>query len=547
MSVQIEMSVAEFDLGVIMHLVQGGMISGGEFNPGHCVPRDVLSITVSKRNRTFMKIAFIGAGSIGFTRKILTDLMIVPEFRDASEIAFTDIDARNLDMVTRLCRRDMQENGVRSKLTATTDRRRALTGANYVFCVVRVGGLEAFKTDIDIPLAYGIDQCVGDTLCAGGIMYAQRGIPVMLEFCRDISEMAAPGCVFISHVNPMAMNTWACSKYAGDVKFIGLCHGVEGGIRQIARALNVATDELDVVCAGINHQTWYIQIRHRGREIGRRELLAAFEKDDELRATEKVRIDMMRRFGYYSTESNGHLSEYVPWYRKRPREIRRWIDMRSWIHGETGGYLRVCTEGRNWFKTDFQNWLKAPPAQYKPENRGHEHGSYIIESLETGRLYRGHFNVVNRDCITNLPADAVVEVPGYVDGNGLNIPIIGDLPLGCAAVCNASVSVQRLAVEAAVTGDDELLRQAMMMDPLVGAVCSPPEIWQLVDDMLIAQARWLPQYKSAVSAAKRRRKNEPRIATRVTRGAARIDVKDIKTLAKNAAAVRAGTAAADKK
>lgn len=168
---------------------------------------------------------------------------------------------------------------------------------------------------------------------------------------------------------------------------------------------------------------------------------------------------MLRRFGYFSTESNGHLSEYVPWYRKRPEEIRDWIDLGVWINGETGGYLRVCREGRNWFEVDFPNWLKEPPMKYAREERSQEHGSYIIEALETGRTYRGHFNVVNRGVITNLPPDAVVEVPGYVDATGIHIPVIGDLPLGCAAVCNASISVQRLAVEAAVRGDDLLLRQ----------------------------------------------------------------------------------------
>ncbi len=493
-----------------------------------------------------MKITFIGAGSIGFTRRIVSDLLSIPEFRDTLDIAFTDIDAANLDRVTRLCRRDIEANGVKARLTATTDRRAALMGAHYVFCVVRIGGLEAFATDIDIPLKYGVDQCVGDTLCAGGLMYAQRGIPAMLEFCRDINAVAAPGCVLISHVNPMAMNTWACNKYGDGIKFIGLCHGVQGGIQTLGQALDLPSAELDVICAGINHQTWYIQVRHRGREIGSAELLKAFEGHAELRATEKVRIDMLRRFGYFSTESNGHLSEYVPWYRKRPREIRRWIDMRSWILGETGGYLRICTEGRDWFKTDFPNWLKAPPITFDPAARTQEHGAYLVESLETGRRYRGHFNVINRGCITNLPPDAVVEVPGYVDGNGLNIPIVGDLPLGCAAVCNASISVQRMAVEAAVTGDDQLLRQAMLMDPLVGAVCDPPEVWQMVDELLVAQARWLPQYGKAIAAAKRRLAKGPRIPTRTWKGAARKPVKTTVAMAKNASQARKLAAAADK-
>ncbi len=483
-----------------------------------------------------MKVAIVGAGSIGFTRGIVRDILGVPEFRDNTHFAFTDISKRNLDMVYRLCKRDMEANGVKSKITATLDRRAAFKGANYVFCVVRVGGLEAFQADIDIPLRYGIDQCVGDTLCAGGIMYAQRGIPVLLEFCKDIAEVAAPGCVFITHSNPMAMNTWACNKYGHGVKTIGLCHGVEGGHRLIANAFGLPVEEVDIVCAGINHQTWYIQIKHKGKDLTGR-LLAALEKHPVYSKTEKVRIDMLRRFGYFSTESNGHLSEYVPWYRKRPREIRKWISLDSWILGETGGYLRVCTENRRWFETDFPNWMKAEPWTFGPEHRGGEHGSHIIEGLETGRCYRGHFNVVNNGCITNLPPDCVVEVPGYVDANGLNIPIVGALPLGCAGVLNNSVSVQRLGVEAAVHGDDELLRQAMMLDPLTGAVCNPPEIWQMVDEFLVEQARWLPQYKNAIRRARRRLKKSKRDRTfiktkRSYKGAARKHVKTAAELRK---------------
>jgi alpha-galactosidase len=281
-----------------------------------------------------------------------------------------------------------------------------------------------------------------------------------------------------------------------------------------------------------NHQTWYISIKHKGKDLTGK-LLAAFEGDPEIREAEKVRIDMLRRFGYFSTESNGHLSEYVPWYRKRVDEIRNWINTDTWINGETGGYLRACTEGRNWFEHDFPNWMKEPPLTFTPESRGHEHGSFIVEALETGRTYRGHFNVVNRGVITNLPADAIVEVPGYVDSNGMNIPVVGDLPLGCAAVCSASISVQRLSVEAAMSGNDELLRQAFMMDPLTGAVLNPPEIWQMVDDMLTAGEQWLPQYKKAIAEAKKRQKSGKRIPTRDFAGAARLHTKTVEEMEKD--------------
>ncbi|SDZ23653.1 alpha-galactosidase [Evansella caseinilytica] len=489
------------------------------------------------------KIAFIGAGSIGFTRGLLRDLLAVPEFQTV-EIAFTDINERNLEMVTELCQRDIDKNGLDITIQSTLDRREALKDAKYILNVVRIGGLEAFKTDVDIPLKYGIDQCVGDTLCAGGIMYGQRGIAEMMSICKDIRETAASDCLLLNYANPMAMLTWACNKYGG-VNTIGLCHGVQGGHHQIAQAFGLDKKDVDIICAGINHQTWYIQIKHQGEDLTGK-LLEAFENHPEFSKTEKVRIDMLRRFGYYSTESNGHLSEYVPWYRKRPQEINDWIDLGTWINGETGGYLRVCTEGRNWFETDFPNWMKDPALEYKPEARSEEHGSYIIEGLETGRVYRGHFNVVNNGVIANLPNDAIIEAPGYVDANGINMPHIGDLPLGPAAVCNVSISVQRLAVEAAVHGDDRLLRQAFMIDPLTGAVCNPPEIWQLVDEMLVAQEQWLPQYKAAVAAAKERLASEPLLPTKEYEGAARLKVKTVEEMAKNRAEANKNAGEADK-
>lgn len=476
-----------------------------------------------------VKIAFIGAGSVGFTRQLVRDLLAVPELAN-TEFAFTDISRRNLDMVTQLCRKDIRTNRLPAKVTATRDRRRALEGAQYVFNVSRVGGLEAFQLDIDIPLKYGIDQCVGDTLCVGGIMYGQRGIPCILDFCRDMREVSAPDVLFLNYANPMAMMTWAALEYGG-VRTLGLCHGVHGGWVQIAHALG-AKDwrEVEVVAAGINHQTWFIKVLHRGREISGAELLDAFERHPVYSRTEKVRIDVLRRFGYFSTESNGHLSEYLPWYRKRPGEIRRWIDLSTWINGETGGYLRCCIENRNWFETDFPNWMAATDPPVAPENRGHEHGSYIIEGLETGRCYRGHFNVRNNGCITNLPGDAVVEVPGYVDRTGVNIPRIGDLPLACAATLSASIHVQRMAVRAAVEGNVTLLKQAVLHDPLTGAVCNPDEIWQMVDEMLVAQAQWLPQYRHEIAAAKKRLATSKPLGTRKTRGAARLRIQSVEEL-----------------
>ena len=508
------------------------------------------------------RITFIGAGSIGFTRQLVSDILAVAQLQKCT-ISLTDCNPDNLDMVTRLIRRDMEANHSEATLCATTDRREALRGADYVFCLVRVGGIEAFELDIDIALRYGVDQCVGDTLCPGGIMYAQRTIPALLDFCKDIREVANPDCLLLNYANPMAMNTWACTTVGG-VRTVGLCHGVQGGHGMIKWVIerewnrdngfepgsegyrSLALSDVDIVCAGINHQTWYIRVLFNGQDWTGR-LLEGFERHPEYCHTEKVRIDMLRRFGYFSTESNGHLSEYLPWYRKRPDEIHKWIDLSSWINGETGGYLRVTTEGRNWFETDFPNWLKEPPRIFSQENRGHEHGSYIVEALETGKIYRGHFNVINNGCIANLPDDAVVEVPGYVDRNGISIPRVGTLPLGCAAVCASSISVQRLGVAAACSGDDTLLRQAMMLDPLTGAVCSPDEIWQMTDAFLVAQARWLPQYVEAIQKAQERIEQDNPVAPRTGyRGAARITTKSVEEMSRSREEATRNASQADK-
>ena len=293
----------------------------------------------------------------------------------------------------------------------------------------------------------------------------------------------------------MAMNTWAAIEY-GKVDTIGLCHGVQHGGEQIAAVLGAKdTSELEFICSGINHQTWYIDIRFRGRKIEKDELVAAFERHPVYSQQEKVRIDVLKRFGFYSTELNGHLSEYLPWYRKRPEEISRWIDMSDWIHGETGGYLRHSHRNAQLVR----DRLPAAPRGGGPADRPgqaldrarqlHHRGDRdrpdAIAATSTSRT---------SGLITNLPADAIVESPGFVDRFGLNMVAGITLPEACAATCIASINVQRMSVHAAITGDVELLKLAVLHDPLVGAICSPDEVWQMVDEMLVAQAEWLPQY-----------------------------------------------------
>ena len=278
-----------------------------------------------------VKIAVIGAGSITFSRGLMRDILAVPELQD-SIFAFTDINERNLEMMDLLGKRDIEANGLPARIISTLSRKKALEDADYVLNLTRIGGLEAFRLDVDIPLKYGVDQCVGDTLCAGGIMYGQRNIPKILKFCADIRDVSKPSALFLNYANPNAMNTWAAIKY-GKVKTLGLCHGVQGGHWQIAKVIQLLVNgsktendpgfvpveqkDVDIICAGINHQTWYISVKYKGEDWTGR-MLEGFQKHPEFSRTEKVRIDILKRFGYYSTESNGHLSEYVAWYRKRP-------------------------------------------------------------------------------------------------------------------------------------------------------------------------------------------------------------------------------------
>lgn len=437
-----------------------------------------------------MKIAMIGAGSVGFTRRLFMDVLAVPEFRECT-FHLMDISQEAVDMAAALCRKMVSDNALPTRVDAGTDRRAALDGADYVICTIRVGGLEAFAHDIEIPLKYGVDQCVGDTLGPGGVFYALRTIPVLLDIAKDMRELC-PDALLLNYSNPMAMNCWAVRR-AGAVRVVGLCHGVQGGAEQIAKALGVPYEELEYVCAGINHQTWFIRVAHRGVDRTG-DILAAFKADPELMKSEPLRIDMLERFGYYSTESNGHLSEYVPWYRKRPAEKDRWVDYSTWIGGETGGYLRCCRESRDEYRENFPKWLSGEMDQIALGSRSREHGSYIIEALETGRRYWGCFNVENTGLITNLPEGCTVELPCIVDSTGIHPCFVGDLPMQCAATCRASVSVQEMAVEAALTGDRQLVRLAVLHDPLTAAVCNPEEVWAMVDEMFTALAPWLPQF-----------------------------------------------------
>ena len=446
-------------------------------------------------------VGFEVVGGTGFVRSMFTDLMSVPEFHDI-EVSFTDSDERNLRIVTELCQKDLDANEIPIKIQATTNRREALKDAKYIFNSMRVGDDQVYANDTEIPLKYGVDQCFADTVCAGGIMYGQRMIAAMGEICKDIREVSRPDVLQINDCNPNPMVVWACNTYYG-VNTIGCCHGVVFCTKQIGKVLGINYKDLDIIAAGLNHRTFFLSIKHNGEEL-KDILLQAYYDHPDIHKQEKVRVDVLKNFGCISTETNGHLSEYVSWYRNDPEKLKKWISMDTFAGGETAGFLRLCSDGRMWYEEDCENWIHGPAKKYDGSDRSQEHGSYIVEALETGRVYREHLNVINHGAIKNLPDDCVVELPVYVDRNGINVPVLGELPTGIAALCSASVSVERLSVMAAVEGNIEYLRQAMLLDPLVGACCDPDDVIQMIDEFLIADADYLPQYRQEVEEAKKR-------------------------------------------
>ncbi len=440
-------------------------------------------------------ITLIGAGSVVFTRNLCSDILLTPALQE-STISLMDIDAGRLAQAKDLVQALIDGRKLRAKVEATTDRREAVRGADYVVTTFQQGGLEAYRLDIEIPKRYGVEQCVGDTLGPGGVFRSLRTIPVLLELCDDMDELA-PEALLLNYVNPMAANCWAVDAATGR-PHVGLCHSVQGTSGMLAKWLGVPYDEVVYRCAGINHQAFFLEFR-RGKEDLYPRLLKAVERD-EVYAEEPVRIDLMKSFGYFVTESSGHASEYVPYFRKSETMVDeelvpRFKDPRnSWYGlGRTGGYLNHCIGRLEASKGDYEDLIAG--TKPLPAERTHEYGSYIIEAIETNSPVRINGNVPNRGLITNLPEGCCVEVPCLVDGSGVQPTRVGAMPAQLAALNRTNVNVQELIVEAALSGKTEAVHHAVLLDPLTAAVCTLPQIHAMVDEMLQAQAPWLPQFK----------------------------------------------------
>ncbi len=433
------------------------------------------------------KIAMIGAGSLVFCKTLVMDMLATEALRD-SEICLMNRTRPKLDQMAAFVRRVVKENGLKTKVSATLDRRAALRGADYVILMVQVGGVETFRHDYEIPLKYGVDQCIGDSLGPGGVMRGLRTIPLLVDIVRDMAELC-PQALLLNYANPMAACCLALGRVAGPVQFIGLCHGVQTTLDLISRYVDVPKDQIGYLCAGINHMAWFLELHDKrdGRDLNPI-LRANFEKP-EYYANEKVRGEVMRQFGYFMTESTGHLSEYLPWFRSSARALRAYCDEPA-FGGESGAYYTYCAMLADKYKG--VNYLDSESAALT--QRSVEYCSYILEAHLTDRPFRLNGNVRNDGYITNLPPGCCVEVPVYVDGRGLHPLRVGELPPQCAALNQSNVTVQSLAVDAGLRGDPELAVAAIAMDPLTSACCTLREVREMTAELIEANREFLPQF-----------------------------------------------------
>ena len=430
------------------------------------------------------KIAMIGAGSLVFCKTLMADFLATPALR-GSEYRLMALTRTRLDKMHAFVQRMIRDNDLDATVTATTSRREALKDADYVVVMLQAGGVQEFRQDYEIPLKYGVDQCIADTMGPGGIFRALRHIPALLEIARDMQELC-PKAILFNYANPMAMCCWALGRVPG-LQFVGLCHGVQTTMDLIASYTDAPKEEIDYLAAGINHMAWFLRLEHRGRDLYPT-LKANFEKPG-FYVNEKVRGEVLRHFGYFMTESTGHLSEYLPYFRKNQKALELYCDEPS-FGGETGAYYKYCAMLADKFaKTDplsIESTLLGP--------RSAEYCSHIIEAKETGEVFRLNGNVRNDGYITNLPNGCCVEVPIYVDRLGLHPTVVGNLPPQCAALNMTNILVQGLTVEASFSGDPEMVMQAVALDPLTAAVLTLKEIREMVAEMLEAERKYLPQF-----------------------------------------------------
>ena len=432
------------------------------------------------------KVALIGAGSLVFTKQFLNDMFNTPCMA-GSTYALMGPTLWKLEKMKQYADQIIEKNHLDAHIFCTTDRREALRDADFVILTFHVGGDRAYGYDIEIPLKYGVEQCIGDSMGPGGVFRLLRNAPVMLGIWEDMRQLC-PDAWVLNYVNPMGATMTLLSRATG-MKAVGLCHGVQTTLDLIAGYTGVPKDEIDYVNAGINHMDWFLELKHKGRDLY--PILKANIEQPEYYKNEKVRGEVMRQCGYFMTESTGHLSEYLPWFRSSRRALDQYCD-EPMFGGETGAYLKFTRMVQQKFRdTDV---LSIESGELEPRSK--EYCSYIIEAIITGKPFRFSGNISNRDgCISNLPTDATVEVPVCVDSDGFHPTHIGALPMHLAAMNQSNLTTQGLAAQAAVEADPELAFWAIAMDPLTSTKVTLNECRNMTAELFEAQKEWLPQFQ----------------------------------------------------
>jgi alpha-galactosidase len=439
------------------------------------------------------QITIIGAGSRVFAEAMIRDSLTFPALAD-STFRLMDIDEEALDIMATIARKLIKQGGHGATVTTTTDRREALEGADYVVVSILSHGREPIRPEIDIPMKYGVSQCIGDTMGPGGIFRGLRTIPHMLEIAWDMEELC-PDAVMLNYTNPMSLLCHAVREVS-DVEIVGLCHSVQGAHAELARQIDEDPGECASWIAGINHTAWVLEYMKNGEDLYPRLRQAARDNEGWYEAN-TTRVEMFRQFGYYVTESSGHNSEYNPWFRKR-EDLRERYCSGPRFHGQHG-YIKDI------YPLDKAAYRKAQIEEARKEEiksgRGHEYGAYIMNAHQSGEPFRFNGTVANDGLITNLPDGCSVEVPIYVDRSGLHPCFVGDLPGPCAALNNMQVQSLLLACEAALTGDRETLFHAVAFDPLSAAVLSLEEIRNMTDELYEADKDMLPMFEGGDAGA----------------------------------------------
>ncbi|MCH8205720.1 MAG: alpha-glucosidase/alpha-galactosidase [Chloroflexi bacterium] len=425
------------------------------------------------------KIAFIGAGSVVFTRRLLQDIVSTPALTDA-RITLMDIDPDRLDLIGRFAKRLVSDANAANTVEATTDRTRALDGADYVITTIRVG--DDLAIDHGIPLKYGVDQSVADTIGPGGVFKALRTVPVLLDICHDM-ESLCPDAWLLQYTNPMAISCWAIAE-ATQIRAVGLCHSVQQTTAQLADYVGAPRDSVSAWVAGINHMAWFLRFQRDGQDAYPA-LWEALE-DADTYARDPVRFEVMRYFGHFVTESTRHMSEYVPYFRTNPKRVERFN-----LNRITTDLSRLERRNEEYFGKMHDEVAGSSPLA---AGRSDEYASRIMEAIETGAPTVINGNLRNDGLITNLPEGACVEVPCLVDRLGIHPMAVGELPPHLATLNRSNIAVQELAVRAVLQSSREAARHAVLLDPLTAACLPLDEIDAMFDDMWAAHGERLAAY-----------------------------------------------------